>query len=77
MLKKVFLSLALSPALLGFGGAALADALPMPAGYPTLLGASCGGDDDLCHPAAGNGAMRRLDPNKYRPAIGARRAAST
>ena len=43
MLKKALLSFALAPALLGVAGAAFADALPMPAGYPTLLGASCGG----------------------------------
>jgi hypothetical protein len=43
MLNKAFLSLALTVVLLGFGGVALAAALPMPAGYPTLLGASCGG----------------------------------
>ena len=43
MLKKALLSLALTVALLGLAGAAFADALPMPAGYPTLLGASCGG----------------------------------
>ena len=43
MLNKALCSIALTLSLLGFGGAALADALPMPAGYPTLLGASCGG----------------------------------
>jgi hypothetical protein len=43
MLKKAILSLSLTLASLALGGAALADALPMPAGYPTLLGASCGG----------------------------------
>jgi hypothetical protein len=41
MFKKALLSLTLT--LLGLGGAALAGPLPMPAGYPTLLGASCGG----------------------------------
>lgn len=43
MPKKAILSLALTLATLALGGTALADALPMPAGYPTLLGASCGG----------------------------------
>src|ERR1700716_2225125 len=43
MLKKALLSLTFAITFLGLGGAALADALPMPAAYPTLLGASCGG----------------------------------
>ena len=41
MFKRTLLSVTLI--LLGLGGTALADPLPMPPGYPTLLGASCGG----------------------------------
>jgi hypothetical protein len=39
-------------------------------------GASSGGSHDLGHSAGAERAMRRLDPDEYRPAMGARRTAA-